>query len=58
MPNTNTNSGAKLFENDAQRGCRYALLREIWVAQATVVRTGTHKDQRDQSAGSTHRSTA
>ena len=24
-------TGAKLFENDGERGCRYALVREIWV---------------------------
>ena len=24
-------TGAKLFENDGERGCRHALVREIWV---------------------------
>ena len=50
-------TGAKLFENNGERGCRCALIREIWVVPGNCSENGEHvQDQREQSTGSAHRS--
>lgn len=50
-------TGAELFENDGERGCRCALVGEIWVVPGNCGENGEHvNDQKDQSTGSAHRS--
>ncbi len=50
-------TGAKLFENDGERGCRCTLIRKIWVVPWNFGENEEHvKDARDQNRGCTHHS--
>lgn len=50
-------TGAKLFENDSEWGCRYALVGEIWVVPGNCGENGEHiNHRRYQSVASAYRS--